>query len=167
MMPAATTEWGTPPEIVDHYARLWAGGSFTLDAAASPELHVCDQYFTVDDDGLRQPWTGRVWCNPPYGRDEIKWVRKAINEVHAGRAELAVLLLPAKTGKPWFQDLVVDSNCGLTGIVRLRYPVAAVNFIRGRIRYVNPDGSQGNVAGYASIGVLVQAVPLGGVDLPG
>jgi hypothetical protein len=57
----------------DCYTPRWVfdamGLHFDLDAAAPPggPLHVpCDRYFTAADDGLTQPWTGLVWCNPPY-----------------------------------------------------------------------------------------------------
>jgi DNA N-6-adenine-methyltransferase (Dam) len=36
-----------------------------------------DRWFTLDDDGLEQPWTGRVWMNPPYS-DSTPWVERFI-----------------------------------------------------------------------------------------
>ena len=50
-------EWLTPPEIVR------ACGQFDLDPCA-PIVRAWDtaaRHFTVEDDGLAQPWGGRVW----------------------------------------------------------------------------------------------------------
>ena len=55
-------EWLTPPCLLD---RL---GEFDLDPC-SPVNRPWDtarHHYTVEDDGLRQPWFGRVFCNPPY-----------------------------------------------------------------------------------------------------
>jgi phage N-6-adenine-methyltransferase len=81
-------------------------GPFTLDAAASPKNTKCEEYFTVEDDGLCQEWHGRVWCNPPY-RNLIRWVTKAYEETQSGRCEIAVLLLPAQTSTDWFHDFAL------------------------------------------------------------
>jgi len=65
-------EWLTPPEIVR------ACGQFDLDPCA-PIVRPWDtaaRHFTVEDDGLAQSWDGRVWCNPPFGREAIKWLRR-------------------------------------------------------------------------------------------
>lgn len=77
--------------------------SFTLDAAASDENHLCDYYFTLEHDGLAQSWVGeRVWCNPPFS-NIAAWVRKAWES----DAELVVMLLPAnRTEQPWWQTLI-------------------------------------------------------------
>lgn len=162
LLPAATVEWGTPPKLVRYYAQRWAGGGFDLDVAASRWLHVCPTYYTVEDDGLSLPWRGRVWCNPPYGRVEELWVAKAVREVLAGRAELVVMFLPAKTGKVWFQRYVMGPRGGAPrGELRLRYPCADVDFVKGRVRYVKPDGTPGDVAGFASVALLFEAWTLG------
>lgn len=60
----------------------WLNGifRFDLDVCALPENAKCDKYYTPESDGLRQPWTGGVWCNPPYGREISKWVEKAVRE---------------------------------------------------------------------------------------
>ncbi len=65
-------EWLTPPEIVQ------ALGPFDLDPCA-PVVRPWDtarKHYTVEDDGLRQPWEGRVWLNPPYGRETGRWLAR-------------------------------------------------------------------------------------------
>jgi hypothetical protein len=32
--------------------------------------------FSVNDDGLLKEWFGRVWMNPPYGRQTEEWMTK-------------------------------------------------------------------------------------------
>ena len=55
------------------------GLTFDLDVASPPwETHVpAKRKFTKADDGLGQPWEGRVWMNPPYS-DVTPWVRRFI-----------------------------------------------------------------------------------------
>lgn len=167
MLPPATVEWGTPPELVRRYANRWAGGAFDLDAAASDALHVCPRYYTVRDDGLALPWRGRVWVNPPYGLVEEQWVRKAIRETLSGRAQCVVMLLPAKTGKIWFQRFIMGGRPSADGSFSLRYPCAAVDFVRGRVAHRHPDGSAGSVAAFSSVVLLFRPWPLGSADALG
>lgn len=65
-------EWLTPPEIIK------ALGEFDLDPCA-PIIRPWDtanKHYTIKDNGLIQPWFGRVWCNPPYGRETGNWLKK-------------------------------------------------------------------------------------------
>lgn len=95
-------EWYTPSDLMSEISERY--GPFTLDVAADASNAQCSQYYTAEQDGLRQPWHGRVWCNPPY-RNLIKWVRKAFEETRRdGGPEIAVLLLPAHTSTAWFHD---------------------------------------------------------------
>lgn len=67
-----TDEWLTPPTIIKSL------GEFDLDPC-SPINHPWDtakQHYTVMDNGLMLPWSGRVWLNPPYGNEMVKWMRK-------------------------------------------------------------------------------------------
>lgn len=59
---AATVEWLTPPQIVG------ALGPFDLDPCAPivQPYRTAARTFTILDDGLAQPWDGRVWLCPPY-----------------------------------------------------------------------------------------------------
>ena len=77
-----TNEWATPQAFFDELNREF---SFTLDPCATPENAKCSRYFTKEIDGLAQSWKGEtVFCNPPYGRDIAKWVKKAHEEVERG-----------------------------------------------------------------------------------
>jgi len=114
-----TCEWTTPPEL---FAKLDAEFAFDLDPCATAENATCERYFTVEDDGLAQTWTGRVFMNPPYGRHGggIKaWMRKAYESAQT-TAELVVCLIPARTGSAWFQDYAMRGE---------------VRFLRGRLRF--------------------------------
>lgn len=54
-------EWLTPPEIIRSL------GEFDLDPC-SPINRPWDtalNHYTIIDNGLKQQWYGRVWCNPP------------------------------------------------------------------------------------------------------
>jgi hypothetical protein len=59
----------------DHYTPKWIfdalGVVFDIDVASPPEgvpWIPTSRYFTQLDDGLLQPWHGRIWCNPPFSK---------------------------------------------------------------------------------------------------
>lgn len=100
----------------------WAYGPFDLDPAATAENTKGKAFFTKEDDGLRQRWFGRVYVNPPYGRNIGQWIGKAIAESVRDEVEQVVMLLPARTDTVWFHELVV--------------PYAQrIIFIRGRLTF--------------------------------
>lgn len=48
---------------------------FTIDVAADDNNHMCPRYYTPQQDGLKQDWTGEVvWCNPPFGDGIDQWI---------------------------------------------------------------------------------------------
>jgi phage N-6-adenine-methyltransferase len=114
---SASDEWSTPPEL---FAELDQEFNFTLDACATPENAHCVRYFTREDNGLAQRWTGRVWCNPPYGRAIGLWMRKAWESVQTGEAEVVVCLVPARSDTSWWHEYAVRGE---------------VRFLRGRLRF--------------------------------
>lgn len=118
MFSSKTDLWATPQEFFDELNKEF---SFSLDVCALPENAKCKDFYTPEVDGLSQPWTGRVWCNPPYGREIGKWVTRAYLSVCSGNAELVVLLLPARTDTRWFHDYI--------------YQKAEVRFIKGRLKF--------------------------------
>lgn len=117
-------DWETPPDFFKKYDDSFR---FTLDACAMPQNAKCRQYFTKEDDGLTKDWGGhRVWCNPPYGREISKWVKKASEEAQKPHT-IVVMLLPARTDTAWFHDYILGQ--------------AAIEFIRGRIKFVGASAS--------------------------
>jgi len=112
-------EWLTPPGIVA------ALGAFDLDPCA-PEVRPWDtanQHYTVADNGLQQPWAGRVWCNPPFGREAVKWLRKMATHGNG------VALIPARTETAMFYECVWGA-------------ADAVLFIKGRPHFHYVDGTR-------------------------
>lgn len=69
---ALKDEWLTPPHV------LRVLGDFDLDPCAPVERpwDMAAHHYTIEDNGLRQPWFGRVWCNPPYGKEVGRWLNR-------------------------------------------------------------------------------------------
>lgn len=126
-----TDMWATPQDFFD---ALDAEFHFTLDACAVKENAKCAAYYTPEQNGLDQPWTGQVWCNPPYGRNVGQWVKKAHDTASGGG--LVVMLLPARTDTRWFHDYI--------------YGKTEVRFIKGRLKF----GSCQNAAPFPSMVVI-------------
>lgn len=66
-----TMDWLTPKEV------LLQLGQFDLDPC-SPENRPWDtakKHYTIVDNGLSLPWFGRVFLNPPYGRELNNWMK--------------------------------------------------------------------------------------------
>src|SRR5579863_7664678 len=75
---SATCEWETPQALFDELS--WIFGGFTLDPCATSANAKCARYFSRGENGLTRRWEGKVFVNPPYGREIGKWVRKAFEE---------------------------------------------------------------------------------------
>lgn len=112
---SATVLWSTPQSFFDSCDRIF---HFTLDVCASPDNAKCARYFTAEDDGLKQEWTGTCWCNPPYGRGIGKWMRKAWESSERGAT--VVCLVPARTDTKWWHKYAARGD---------------VTFLRGRLKF--------------------------------
>lgn len=120
---AEKDEWETPPEIFEVAHREFG---FTVDACASAKNAKLDRYWTLDDDGLAQDWTGEtVWMNPPYSEMET-WIAKARDAGASGAT--AVCLVPSRTDVGWFWDHARHGH---------------VRFLRGRLSFVDDLGNTG------------------------
>lgn len=115
MMSSKTDLWATPQETFD---KLNEEFGFTLDVCATDENHKCARYFTKETDGLKQKWDGKVWMNPPYGREIINWIKKAYESALAGA--VVVCLVPARTDTAWFQ------YC---------WKASEIRFVKGRLKF--------------------------------
>ena len=115
--------WATPPELMEAIHNQWGLWSFTLDACAEPWSAKAPKFYTVQDDGLSQPWNGMVWCNPPYGRDVGAWLEKAYKETRLNRSCKGVFVLTfVRSDTQWWHDYVryADSVVMLKGRVKFQ-----------------------------------------------
>lgn len=122
-------EWLTPPEILSKL------GKFDLDPCApvNRPWPTAVKHYTEADDGLRQPWVGRVYCNPPY---DVKLIGRFIRRcVEHGNC---IALTFARTDTKLFQDLVFPNAYGLL-------------FIRGRLAFFHSTGQPAGNAGAPSV----------------
>lgn len=125
-------EWYTPSKYIE-LAREVMGG-IDLDPCSSEvaqQIVKAKTYYTIEDDGLQYEWTGRVWMNPPYGKDVIHlFVTELLEEYRAGHIDQACVLVNNATDTSWGQQLIASS--------------AAVCFIRGRIKFLDCTGKKAN-----------------------
>lgn len=79
-----------------------------------------------------------MFCNPPYGRQIHKWVRKAYEESLKDNT-IVVLLIPARTDTTYFHDYILHRS--------------EIRFVEGRIRF----GEAKMNAPFASMIVIFRA----------
>jgi DNA N-6-adenine-methyltransferase (Dam) len=116
-----TNDWLTPPALLE---RL---GTFDLDPCGCPGMPwrtATTTYFLPEHDGLTESWSGRVWCNPPYGGKVGEWAKRMAEHQNG------IMLIFARTDtKAWQRDV---------------FPMAdATLFLDGRVRFYLPSGEQG------------------------
>lgn len=128
----ATDEWWTPPEVFEAI-----GLRFDLDPCAPP-VKSCpwipaDRRYLRQMDGLSMPWHGRIWLNPPYGREAGKWVLKLAEHGDG------IALVFSRTDVRWWHAAVPKAT--------------AVCFIRGRLTFIPGAGQSapGNSGGPSAL----------------
>lgn len=118
-------EWLTPPEI------LKALGDFDLDPCAPvPDARpwpTAEKHYSVEDNGLMMPWDGRIWCNPPYGRDTFSWLSRLAEHGNG------IALIFARTETRGFHSEIWEK-------------ADAVFFFKGRLKFYRVNGEQGGTA---------------------
>jgi len=119
-------EWLTPPEIIR------ALGEFDLDPCAPVvrPWEMARHHYTMLDDGLKREWAGRVWCNPPYGREAAAWLARCAEHGDA------MALIFARTETAMFFEQVWDK-------------ADALLFIEGRLHFHHVDGRRAEANGGA------------------
>ncbi len=127
---ATTTTWITPREIII------ALGPFDTDPCCPPVMpwQTAEVQYTEKENGLLQEWKGRVWLNPPYGKEMPPFLKK----MAAHRNGIA--LIPARMEIAALHDLV--------------FPFAhALFFKKGRINFCDTDGQvpEGSSNGVGSL----------------
>lgn len=122
MLTSLTDDWGTPREFFDGLNHEFG---FRLDACAAENNAKVARFYSIEDDGLAQPWApfSPVWLNPPYGRAIGRWMEKAHQEAAMGATIVA--LVPARTDTAWWHDYCIKAD--------------EIRFVRGRLRFYGRD----------------------------
>ena len=111
-----TPEHYTPQVVID--AALACLGEIDVDPCSNSSEHPnvpAREHYTREDDGLLQLWYGRVYMNPPYGREIDLWVEKLCEEHDASRTTEAIALVPSRTDTQWWRRLRDFPVCFVTG----------------------------------------------------
>lgn len=134
-----TDDWITPKWIIDAFDKYaqdelnW-GCFFYLDPCASltqPWFCARKQY-TIEQDGLKQPWFGgHVWLNPPYGSQVGKWAKRMVQYGDG------IMLLFARVETKAWQNIIFPSASGIL-------------FPKGRIAFAKPNGTYRDKGGAPS-----------------
>lgn len=96
------------PDVIIEGVQTFYGGVIDLDPCSnSLEAPNVPALFHYDEalNGLALPWAGKVFVNPPYGRELSLWIQKAIAEYEANRAREILILIPSRTDTQWFKSL--------------------------------------------------------------
>ena len=134
MFSSKTDLWETPQSFYDEHDKEF---QFTLDPCATPENAKCEMFFTKEMNGLTQNWGGnRVFCNPPYGKEIGKWVKKAYEESKKNDTTV-VMLIPARTDTAYFHDYIY-------------HKAKEIRFVKGRLKF----GQSKNAAPFPSMVVV-------------
>jgi hypothetical protein len=130
-------DWYTPPEYFKAFKLI-----FDIDVASPGPGHwvPAKKVYTKADDGLRQPWHGIVFMNPPFGgrRGQVPWLKKFF--AHGN----GIALVAARTSADWFHEVVVPN-------------AELLCFPNGKTKFIRPDGSIGKEPGTGV--VLIGACP--------
>jgi ParB family chromosome partitioning protein len=134
---SSQNDWRTPRKYLD--AARTVMGAIDLDPASGEEANEtvkAAKIYTEADNGLVQPWKGRVWLNPPYGGEAKLFVERLLKEYQVGNVTAACVLLNSHpTETKWFQGLFDYLIC----------------FIHGRIHFGGPSRDVTSSATHGSV----------------
>jgi len=124
-------EWYTPDVFIEAVKGVM--GNIDLDPASSDianQTVKAKTFFTKEEDGLSQPWTGRIFLNPPYAQPLIQQFSDKLCSVWgAGKIKEAIILVNNATETLWFQNIAVQAS--------------TVCFVRSRVRFLDIEGNPG------------------------
>lgn len=121
-------EWLTPPWVIEAF------GPFDLDPCAPivRPWNTAAKHYTIEDNGLIQPWNGKVWINPPYD-DCLTWFNLAAEHGNA------IGTCFVRTETKWFKEAIWQK-------------ATAILWKYGRLNFYNVDGTPGKTgSGIGSI----------------
>lgn len=135
------TVYITPDKILNP-TRNYFNGKIPLDPATEPNNPTNAEYFCTESqilnppanwrhDGLKTNWCNYdgVFVNPPYGKILPTWCKKINDEAQHELPIIALLPAGPRFSTRYFQQYI------LTGLL------TGICFVKGRVRFLRPDGS--------------------------
>lgn len=181
---AATSEHYTPADIVE--AARMTLGVIDLDPASNHianRIVRANKYYTKEQNGFLQPWSGRVFLNPPggwcdiYGRAVIKKTKERGPCTETGDCGLPVPHVHEgvdSSQKRWWQELVANWSTpgGVPDAIFVCFSIELLQstqvdpqgplplefpicYPARRVAYLKPDGSVGSSPPHASAIICV------------
>lgn len=86
----------------------------TSDAQRARSPVTATNYFTIENNGLNQPWCGCLFCNPPYARGVVnQFTAKMVASYLSGEMQQGILLVNSSTDTNWWQHIAhhCDAIC--------------------------------------------------------
>jgi hypothetical protein len=126
----SNNSWCTPESLLV-LIREFFGGEIDLDPCSNEHatVHAKTEY-RLPTDGLAAPWFGKVFVNPPYGKDTERktnldhWVRRCVRAHQQEHAEVITLIPASPETQRWHKYI---------------FPTAtAFCYPEGRVEFVEP-----------------------------
>ena len=131
----ASIEWETPQ---DFFNTLNKEFHFTLDVCATSDNKKCKHFYSIEDDGLSQPWYGKCFMNPPYNRNIDLWLKKAYEFAQYG-ITIVCLIQGRSSDTRWWHSYVMKAS--------------EIRFIKGRLQF-KLNGKLGQGSNISSVVVI-------------
>lgn len=113
-------EWETPPDLVSDIDQAVNG--IDLDPCSGDHTDIGNTNYTIETDGLTEPWFGTVFVNPPFSY-KSEWLQKATTEIQKERTDTIVVLTPDGTDvQSWWHGQIAEH-------------ATYVCFVKGRKRF--------------------------------
>ncbi len=115
--------WRTPAELFNWLNQL---NGYNYDLAADDKNHLCEKYFSEQNNALTQPWNDVEvgWVNPPYSMI-ADFAKKIVEEMTRLDDLFVDILIPSRTDTRYFHSLLP-----------LTYKIM---LFKGRLKFINPD----------------------------
>lgn len=127
LLSSVKQDWETPQADYDTWNKEY---DFTFDPCCTLDNCKCPDglFYDLGQDGLTEPWRGRVFMNPPYKESKL-WIPKAAAESKRREVEFIIGLLPARTDTKIFHSHIWDrKTCEY-------YRGVGIEYLKGRLTF--------------------------------
>lgn len=134
-----STQWFTPPEILDPVRELFGGIDLDPCTIESNPTEA-NNWFTEDEDGLGAEWhyCDNAFVNPPYGKALYTWIEKVVTEAASGMKIVLLVSASSRWDQAKWQRI---------------YSPQLTTFVmpRGRVKFLDENGVQQKSPPYPSV----------------